>query len=490
MYDTELLFIFISFFITALVCLISKNRKLIEASSLIASIIALAGSVSISFKVARFGVYAPLTFFSVGSLDAVIMLIIAFVGLAATVYSIEYLRQETAKNIIGFSGVSRLRSRVREYFILLNLFMAMMFLAITVSNPIFAWIFIEATTLSTAFLISFYNKPSAIEGAWKYLIINSIGILLAFFGTLLYFSSPDSLMGNGFVTWQSLGVNAMNLDPLVIKFAFIFIFIGYGTKVGFAPMHTWKPDAYSKAPAPIGALFSGALLPVAFAVILKFKMITDIVVGPSFSQNLFIIFGLLSIVIAATIMFVSRNYKRLLAYSSIENAGIIAIGFGFGGLGIFAAMLHMIYHSFLKSALFFLSGNFLLKYNSAKITAIRGALNVVPITAILFLTGFFAITGAPPFGIFFTKIFILSGSIKELPFIVITVIMLVSILFIGFLKHAMVMIFEQGDSNIKAEKENIWLLLPPVALIVIALFLSFNIPPFLSILIYNIALHY
>jgi len=490
MYDTELLFIFISFFITALVCLISKNRKLIEASSLIASIIALAGSVSISFKVARFGVYAPLTFFSVGSLDAVIMLIIAFVGLAATVYSIEYLRQETAKNIIGFSGVSRLRSRVREYFILLNLFMAMMFLAITVSNPIFAWIFIEATTLSTAFLISFYNKPSAIEGAWKYLIINSIGILLAFFGTLLYFSSPDSLMGNGFVTWQSLGVNAMNLDPLVIKFAFIFIFIGYGTKVGFAPMHTWKPDAYSKAPAPIGALFSGALLPVAFAVILKFKMITDAAVGPSFSQNLFLAFGLFSMIIAAAIIFVSRNYKRLLAYSSIENAGIMAIGFGFGGLGIFAAMIHMIYHSFIKSALFFLSGNFLLKYHSAKIASIKGALSAIPVTAMFFLIGFFAITGAPPFGIFFTKIFILSAGIKQHPLIVIMVIVSMVIIFIGFLKHVMEMLFGQKDPGMKAEKESMWLLVPPIALIVLTLFLSFYIPPFLRILLDSIVLHY
>src|SRR3989344_359266 len=396
MYDTKLLFIFISFLIATAACLLSKNRRLIEFSSIAAPGVALIESVLIAISVSSSGEYAPLPFFSINALEAVVLLIISAVGLAAAAYSVEYLRQETAKNIIGFTGVKKPYSRVRQYFILLNLFMVMMFLAITASSPIFAWIFIEATTLSTAFLISFYNKPSAIEGAWKYLIINSVGILLAFFGTLLFFSSTGSLASDGFISWHLLAINATNFNPLIIKVAFIFIFIGYGTKVGFAPMHTWKPDAYSKAPAPIGALFSGALLPVAFAVILKFKMITDIVVGPSFSQNLFIIFGLLSIVIAATIMFVSRNYKRLLAYSSIENAGIIAIGFGFGGLGIFAAMLHMIYHSFLKSALFFLSGNFLLKYNSAKITAIRGALNVVPITAILFLTGFFAITGAPP----------------------------------------------------------------------------------------------
>src|SRR3989338_6902833 len=489
MYNTELLFIFISFFIETLLCLLSGHRRVIEISSLIASGVALLASMSISFQVARFGTYDS-SFFSVDALAAVVMLIIAFVGFAATVYSIEYLRQETAKNIIGFSGVSHLQSRVREYFILLNLFMAMMFLAITVSSPIFAWIFIEATTLSTAFLISFYNKPSSIEGAWKYLIINSIGILLAFFGTLLFFPAMNSGIGNGLITWHLLATSAANLDPLVIKVAFIFIFIGYGTKVGFAPMHTWKPDAYSRAPAPIGALFSGALLPVAFAVILKFKMINDATVGSLFSQNLFIIFGLLSVAIAAAIIFVSRNYKRLLAYSSIENAGIMALGFAFGGLGIFAAMLHMIYHSFIKSALFFSSGNLLLKYHSAKIANVKGAMSTIPITATLFLTGFFAITGAPPFGIFFTKLFILSAGIKNHLFIVVTIIVLMTILFIGFLKHASAMVFGQAPADMKTEKESIWLLLPPAMLIILVLCLSFYIPPFLYTLLGNIAAHY
>src|SRR3989344_8165907 len=365
-----------------------------------------------------------------------------------------------------------------------------MFLSISASSPIFTWVFIEATTLSTAFLISFYNKPSAIEAAWKYLIINSIGLLLGFFGTLLYLTSFGQSMGDEFVSWQTLMANATHLDPLITKIAFIFILIGYGTKIGFAPMHTWKPDAYSKSPAPLGALFSGALLPTAFIIMLKFKAVTDAVVGPSFSQNLFLAFGLFSMIIAAAIIFVSRNYKRLLAYSSIENAGIMAIGFGFGGLGIFAAMLHMIYHSFIKSALFFSSGNFLLKYYSAKIASVKGGINVIPVTAILFLTGFFAITGAPPFGIFFTKIFILSTGIKEHLFIVAAVIVLMFIVFIGFLKHATAMIFGQSSPDITPEKENIWLLLPPIALIALALLLSFYIPPFLRILLDSIVLHY
>jgi len=331
----EILFIIITLIITAFLNAFIKRKLVIEFFSIIAFSVALFESVVIALKVSISGIYSPFVFFSVDSLGVIVMLIIACVGFIATIYSIQYLRQETAKGIIGFT-------RVRQYFVLLNIFMTAMFLSITANNPVFAWIFIEATTLSTAFLISFYNKPSAIEAAWKYLIINSIGLLLGFFGTILYFTSVSSLGENGFVSWESLLANATHLDPLIAKIAFIFVLIGYGTKVGLVPMHTWKPDAYSKTPNPIGALLSGALLPVAFIVILKFKNLTDMAIGPQFSQNLLIIFGTLSIAVASLIMFNNKNYKRLLAYSSIENAGVMALGFGFGGLAIFATTLHLI----------------------------------------------------------------------------------------------------------------------------------------------------
>src|ERR1035437_10116211 len=235
------------------------------------------------------------------------ILIVSFIGFFTIIYSIQYLRKETTKNIIGFT-------RVKQYFILLNLFLAAMFLAVTAGNPIFAWISIEATTLSTAFLISFYNKPSAMEAAWKYLIINSVGLLLGFFGTLLYFTSVSSWDGNGFVNWQLLTTHAIYLDPVLAKIAFIFVVIGYGTKVGLAPMHTWLPDAHSKAPVPISALLSGVLLNVAFVIILRFKYVTDASIGPAFAQNLLMTLGILSIFIASLIILTQKNYKRLLAY--------------------------------------------------------------------------------------------------------------------------------------------------------------------------------
>ena len=479
----EILFIITTLIIVALLNVLVKRRSVIELFSIIASSVVLFESIVVALKVSVSGVYSPFVFFSVDSLGAIVMLIIACIGFATTIYSIRYLQQETAKGIIGFT-------RVRQYFVLLNIFLAAMFLAVTASNPVFAWISIEATTLSTAFLISFYNKPSAIEAAWKYLIINSIGLLLGFFGTLLYFTSMSSLGENGFVSWQSLMANAAHLDPLIAKIAFIFVLIGYGTKVGLAPMHTWKPDAYSKAPNPIGALLSGALLPVAFIVILKFKNVTDAAIGPQFSQNLLIIFGILSIAVAALIMFNVRNYKGLLAYSSIENAGVMALGFGFGGLGISAAILHLIYHSLVKGIMFFSSGNLLLKYNSAKIKNIKGALGIVPFTSILFIAGFLIVTGVPPFGIFLTKMQILSVGIQVNPIITIIALFFMTLIFIGFLKHIISMFFSQKPEDIEVGEGNIWLIIPPLILLVTIIILSFYIPPFLSILINDTVSHY
>lgn len=478
-----LFFIFASFLIAALVGTFIKHRGVIEWTSVCATVIALLASIHIGRQVSTMGTYTASSFFSVDSLTALVMLIVALVGFAASVYSVQYLREETVKKIIAFP-------RVREYFILLNLFLAAMFFALTANHPILTWIFIEATTLSTAFLISFYNKPSAMEAAWKYLILNSIGLLLAFFGTLLYLSSANVFGGNEQVSWHFLTTNAAWFDPLMIKIAFIFILIGYGTKVGFAPMHTWKPDAYSKAPAPLGALFSGALLPVALTVILKFKIITDIAVGESFSQNILIIFGVFSVAIAATIIMISKNYKRILAYSSIEHAGIIALGFGFGGIGIFAAMLHMIYHSLVKSALFFLSGNFMLTYGSSKIENVRGAMTTIPATAILFLVSFFAVSGAPPFGIFFTKITILAAGIFAHPVISIIALFFMTFLFIGFFKNITKMLFGEKMEHAKKGEANIWLVIPPFALLCVVLFLSFHLPVFMTTLLNNVAQNY
>jgi len=472
----ELIIIFTAIFIAVIACSLSRRRGAIEFISAAAALVAFIESIFVALRVAAAGIYAPNQIFSVDALGAIIVFIISLVGLAASFYSVFYLREETAKGIVGFK-------RVKQYFILLNLFFAAMFLAVVSSSPIIAWISIEATTLSTAFLISFYNKPTSMEAAWKYLIINSVGLLLGFFGTLLYLTSLKIGGGADPATWSLLLSNAAHFDPMIAKIAFVFVLVGYGTKIGLAPMHTWLPDAHSKAPVPISALLSGVLLNVAFLALLRFKAITDIAVGADFSGKLLIAFGLLSVFIAVFIIFGQRSYKRLLAYSSIENMGIMALGFGFGGLGVLAAIFHLLYHSLLKAGLFLSAGNIFLKYSSTKISKVKGALAALPITGILFLLGFFAIVGTPPFGIFFTKIFIFSAGMPAYPIISMVAIFLTAILFVGFFKHVTAMMFGERPPEIKAGKENIWLILPPLALIVIVLCFSFYLPPFLQKLI-------
>ncbi len=479
----ELTIIFSIVAVAVIICLVARRRSLIEIASITGSVLIFFIAVAVAMRVASAGIYAPNLFFAVDALGALTMLIIAAVGVAVTIYSVAYLRAETKKQIIGFR-------RVKQYFILLNLFVGAMLLAATTAHPIFTWISIEATTLSTAFLISFYNKPTAMEAAWKYLIINSVGLLLGFFGTLLYFTALAKTGSASFTTWTVLLGSAGNLDPFIAKIAFVFVLIGYGTKIGLAPLHTWLPDAHSKAPTPVSALLSGVLLNVAFVTMLRFKAITDIAAGHAFSSTLLITFGLLSLLVAALIIFTQKNYKRLLAYSSVENMGIAALGFGFGGVGIVAALFHLVFHSLIKSALFLTAGNIFLKYSSTKIANVRGALKALPVSSVLFFLGFFAVVGTPPFGTFLTKLLVINAGIAAHPFVAVTALIAVAVLFIGFFRRVTAMVFGDMPDTVTPGEGSVWLILPPLALLTIAFYLSFQIPAFLSTLITSAASHY
>ena len=450
-------------------CLIRKNLRLFGAVAVSASLLELVAVFLMVMPVLNNGFYKLNGHFSVDALGLILAGLLAIVGVAASWYSTGYLKIEVEKKIIGFG-------RVRQYFILLHLFILAMFFAIVTTSPIFMWIAIEATTLSTAFLVSFYGKPTNIEAAWKYLIINSVGLLLGFFGTLLFLSPAIRGGFDGLISWDTLLSNIFVSDPFIIKIAFIFTLIGFGTKVGFVPMHTWRPDAYSKAPIPIVALLSGALLNVALASVLRFKSVADLSVGKEFSSNLLIFFGIISIVIAAFNILGQKNYKRLLAYSSIEHAGIMALGFGFGGVGVFAAILHMIYHSLTKSILFLSAGNIFLKFGSTKIKNVNGLLATLPITGVLFIIGFLAITGVPPFGIFITEFLILSSGIKAHPFVVFSAIIALTLVFIGFLRRISLMTFGEKVASIASGEGGIWTIAPIIFLMIILFVLSFCMP--------------
>lgn len=476
-----LLLLILSPLVAALMSLFVKKRDgYLELLTVIASVIELIAGLLIASKVVENGTYSFEPYFTMDSLSTIVMLTTVVIGLAAAIYSVGYLRAESEKQIINFA-------QIKQYHFLLNIFVAVMHLAVATVNPIFTWIMVEATTLSTTFLIRFYNKSSAIEAAWKFLILNSIGLLLGFFGSMLFFTSVTGAGIHKFVSWQILLDNATHLDPLIAKIAFIFVIVGYGTKAGFVPMHTWKPDAYSKAPFPVAALFSGPLLNVALLTIMRYKTIVDVAIGPAFAQNLMIFFGIISIVVAASIILIQKNFKRLFAYSSIEHVGIMALGFGFGGLGTVYALVHMIYHSLTKTILFFSAGNLMIKFGSSKIINVKGAISVLPVTSVMLLIGFLGITGVPPFGMFITEFNILSAGIGNFWYVVFFALISFVLIFIGFLNRIVGAVYGKTSDNIVKGESNMYTIFPIAALIVLLIVGSFYLPKSLWSLIHSAA---
>jgi len=442
--------------------IVRTKRTIIEAVTILAACIEVASFAVLAMRVVQ---NSSVTYFSLAlnGLGVLFGAVVVIVGCVAALYSIGYLREESRRGIIGMH-------RIRQFYTLFHLFVFSMLAAIVITNPILVWIAIEATTLTTVFLISFYGKPNTVEAAWKFLIINSIALLLGFLGTLLFVGMPIRFGETWALTNKAL------IDPALLKIAFAFVFVGYGTKTGFAPLHTWLPDAHGMAPVPISSLLSGALLNVSFFALLRFKIVTDTVLGPQFSQQIFLAFGLVSVVVAALLIFTQRNYKRLLAYSSIEHMGVIALGFGAGGAGVFAALLHMLYHAMTKSLLFLSSGNILLRYGTAKISGVRGLGKALPVTLVLFFIGVLSITGVPPFGTFVTEFSILTVLVSSHMGVALVLLAALSLACIGFIKLLSSMMGGAPEGESGQRLENGWTIVPLIALVIVLFFLSIIIP--------------
>lgn len=338
--------------------------------------------------------------FYIDSVSIIVLDIIIIIGFLVSIYSVGYLDEELRHNLITYK-------KIKFYYSLMYVFMFSMVLALTVNNIGIMWVAIEATTLATAFLVGFNNDENALEAAWKYVIICSVGIAMALVGIIfLHLASVDVVSNENALQWSLLYDNAKDLNGSVLRLSFIFILIGFGTKAGLAPMHTWLPDAHSQAPSPISALLSGVLLNSAmYAAIRVLAIVNKNLDSSAFAGRIMIAFGLLSIATAAVFIITQKDYKRLLAYSSIEHMGIIALAFGlFTPLSIFAGFLHMINHSFTKSMLFLASGNILQKYNTRRISKVKGLLKILPISGTAFLIGLLAISGTPPFSVFVSEI--------------------------------------------------------------------------------------
>ncbi|MBI3995487.1 MAG: hydrogenase 4 subunit F [Nitrospirae bacterium] len=341
----------------------------------------------------------------IDALSAFILLIIAVIGLVSSLYTWSYFEHYRMQGDIAPARMSR-------YFFLFHLFMFAMILA-TVANSLgILWVAIEATTLATTFLINFFKRKTSLEAGWKYLILCSVGIALALFGTvLMYMSSVRATDGiDATLNLSDLMGIATQLDPHVVKLAFVFILVGYGTKIGLVPMHSWVPEAYSEAPAPVVAMLAGVLETVAVYAVLRSKMVVDAAVSPGYAGSLLIVFGFLSFGVAAFFILVQRDYKRLFAYSSIEHMGIAAIGFGIGGsMGTFGALFHLLNHALAKSLAFFAAGHVQIRFGTRVIGEVRGLFKVQPLTAAALLTATLALVGMPPLSMFVSEFSVLAS---------------------------------------------------------------------------------
>ena len=377
-----------------------------------------------------------LGFIYLDTLSAFFIFVISVVAFAAALYSIGYIRKDTEKGIIS-------EKKARIYYCLFNLFCFSMFLVPAVNNLGMLWVAIEMTTLISAFLVGFYNSKDSVEAAWKYIIICSVGIIFALLGTIL-FSYAFSLSGGiKSLNWSDMTASAARMDKNILKLAFIFVLVGYGTKAGLAPMHTWLPDAHSQAVAPISALLSGVLLKTAIYAILRFGIIVINGVGFAYFGNLMIMFGLISLAISCGFILVQKDLKRLLAYSSIEHIGIISIGFGLGApLAVAGALLHVFNHAVTKSFMFFGAGNIVSAYKKHNMNAIRGVIKALPFTGIMMLLGVFVLTGFPPFSVFISEMMIIIAAFIHGSYLIASALLLfLAVIFGAFIYHFGKMLF-------------------------------------------------
>jgi hydrogenase-4 component F len=367
------------------------------------------------------------------ALGALLAVVVALVSWGAAAYAIDYLAHDVAERRLA-------PDQPRWFYLWLHVFVFTMLAVVATENLGLMWAAIEATTLASAVLVGFYRTREALEAAWKYLVICTVGISFALFGVLLLYAAGAGVLGAGdaALSWRALGQRASELDPGLVRLAFLFTVIGYGTKAGFAPMHTWLPDAHSQAPTPVSAVLSGVLLPCALYGIVRTHVVAVGALGPEFPSALLIGFGLLSAAVAVPFVLVQHDLKRLLAYSSIEHVGIIAVAFGIGGpVALFGGLLHLVAHALGKAMLFFAAGSLAQRYGTRNMARIHGAARALPFTGPAFLAGGLAIAGAPPFGLFLSEFSILSaGFSRGHGLTSLALIACISLVFAGVLYHA------------------------------------------------------
>jgi len=347
--------------------------------------------------------------FSVDSFNVFLVALTAFVGFTTAIFSRPYMRIERAHGRVT-------PRRLRLYHSMFQLFNFTMLLALLSNNMGILWVALEGATLATVLLVSLYRTPESLEAAWKYFVLCGVGIAQALFGTILLYFAAEKILGaeGGALLWTELNAVKGQLEPTVLSLAFVFLLVGYGTKVGLVPLHNWLPDAHAEGPTPVSAVLSGLLLNVALYAVVRCKVLVEGSLQNSFARQLMMGFGLVSVVAAALLLSRQKDIKRLFAYSSIEHMGIMTFAFGIGGaIANFAALLHMTVHSLTKSAIFFAVGHAAQKTGTQVIDGIRGLVTISPLIGWGLVLGTLAILGMPPFGVFASEFLILTTAMRE-----------------------------------------------------------------------------
>ncbi len=421
----------------------ARRRSVMEGINLCAAVLTFVLAVILAGSILKRGVVSAMSgLLYADALSALVVLLVAFVYVACAVYAVGYFRDDETSGVFEEDVLGTvLIGKLRKYYVLTPLFVASMLLVALSNNLGIMWVAIEGTTLASVFLVTFYGRANSLEAAWKYAIIGGVGLSMALFGTILTYYSAHEVLGTDTLAglnWSVLVTKASQFDRTTMRLAFILILLGYGTKAGIAPMHTWKPDVYSEAPVPVAAMLAAAMLNCALYGLLRFLILTSRCLGPEFASNLLIIFGLLSMGIAVPFVLVQRSFRRILAYSSIDHGGIMVLGLGFGGpLGVLGMLLHMTFHSITKPLLFFCAGNIQQHLNTDQFRKAKGGLiHAMPISSALFLMTTLAVTGSPPFSMFQSEFTILRAAFEGHHYLpaVLFVAFLVTI-FAGFLVH-------------------------------------------------------
>lgn len=426
--------------ITGLLCRLLPRPSWTEMVNVAGATITLVAGIILVVRVFAGGPVTALgDLLYIDALGALLISVVVLVGFLGALYSVGYLQRDIAHGKVR-------ADQLGWYYLGYHAFLWTMLITGTVNNLGLLWVAIEATTIVSALLVGFYRSKAALEAAWKYLILCTVGITFALFGVLLtYYASAHTLGESAGLNWTTLFENAGSLDPGLMKLAFVFVLVGFGTKAGFAPLHSWLPDAHSQAPSPVSAVLSGVLLKCGLYGVIRFYLITSRAVDPPFASHLLLGFGLLSVMVAVPFILAQTDLKRLLAYHSVEHIGLIATAIALGGpLGLYAGMLHMFNHAMAKALLFFVAGNLSQRYGTTRMSRIRNAIQTMPPTGTLLLLGTFAITGVPPFAIFVTEFGIVGAGFSQgYPAVGVVLIASLAIVFAGAFGHALEMAFGQ-----------------------------------------------